>query len=808
MNPLKKTIGWVWLVIGMCTAAAVVIINPFGPSPINRYIKSGILVLPGLKAPVTVHRDEKGMAFIYAETSEDLWLAQGFVTAQDRMFQMELFRRAASGRLSEVAGEETREHDFRTRTLGFRRHAEMHARRLNEKPRLFLQRYVDGVNAFITNRPLDLHLEFRLAGLQVEPWDIADSLAILYFMGWNSAANLKSEMIAQMLIEKLGADRAAEIFPLNVNPDDENQSASDLGRPPSNGARFGIDSDSSLRTYLEDGLLKVGSNNWVASAALSTGGMPVLANDPHLEANILPGPWYPCGLITPRKRAVGATIPGIGGMTIGRTEHIAVGVTNAYGDTQDLYIETVDPRNADNYLEGTDSIPFKVLEEAIKIKDRTAPGGLREERIKIRSTRRGPVISGIMGGFGGDKVITVRWSSFEVMAPDLGLEQVLECRNVDELRSVLENVNQIAMNFVFADSQGDIGWQTTGKIPIRTQGAGLVPYKVRDGHDNWVGWIPWGDMPHASNPARGWVGTCNHLTVGPDYPYHYTTFAAPSFRYRRLVELMDAPGKKSADDHWRYQLDAVNLLARRIAPEIARVLIAHADTRKMGQILAEWDFIDSPGQPGPTIFQAILREFAQLVYSDELGDELAQMMLKNWSFWQERLLQMMLSGDSSWFDIADTPDRRENRDDLYYLAALRSAERMRLVLGEDPAGWLWGKVHVQEFLSPICRTGIWKGWLGGGSHPARGSEESLCRGIYDFGAPFRVAISASLRMVVDLADADKILAVLPGGVAGRQFHPYTTDQIESFMNGAKMHWWFSDRAIHEHIRHTLILRPN
>jgi penicillin amidase len=807
MNSLKKILLPVLLLIILSTAAAVVIINPFGASPLNRYVKNGTLVLPGLNAPVTVHRDEKGMAFIYAGNLDDLWMAQGFVTAQDRLFQMELIRLLASGRISELAGDQMREHDVRSRTLGFRRNAEKHARLLNEKARLFLQKYVDGVNAFIQTRPQDVHLEFRMTGLQAEQWDIVDSLTILYFMGWNSAANLKSEVIAQMLIEKLGPDKAAEIFPLNINPDDAAGPGAVQARTVANAARIGLKQDGSLQMYLEEGLLRVGSNNWVAGAAKSTGGKPVLANDPHLEANILPGPLYPCGLITPRQRAVGATIPGIGGMTIGRTEHIAVGVTNAYSDTQDLYIETVDPRNADNYLEGETSVPFEVIEETLKVRDRAAPDGFREESIKIRLTRRGPVISGVMAGFDTDKVITARWSGFEVMTPGLGLEQLLECRNADELRATLKNVNHIAMNFVLADSHGNFGWQTTGKIPIRKQGIGLVPHEVKDGQDNWIGWIPWSEMPHAVNPARGWVGTCNHMTVGTDYPYHYTSFAAPSFRYRRLVELMDAPGKKSAEDHWGYQLDAMNLLARQIAPEIARVLTAHEDTRKMGRILSDWNFVDSPDQPGPTVFQAIFREFAQLVYSDELGDELAKMMLRNWSFWQERLLLMLLAGDSPWFDIVGTTAIRETRDDLFYMAALRAAESMSPILGDDPAGWLWGKAHVQEFLSPIRRVGIGKNWLGGGSHPARGSEETLCRGIYDFGAPYQVAISASLRMVADLADPDKIMAVLPGGITGRQFDPHTTDQIAPFMNGDKMYWWFSDKAIEVHTKNSLTLNP-
>ncbi|MEJ2286319.1 MAG: penicillin acylase family protein [Desulfobacterales bacterium] len=808
MKWIKRILGLVLiLLIGIITTI-IVIINPFGASPLNNYTKEGNLSLPGLKAPVTVHRDEKGMAYIYARNLEDLYVAQGFVTAQDRLFQMELTRLFASGRISELAGEKGRQLDLRMRTLGFRRHAKKHAALLNEKTRKFLQKYVDGVNAFIETRPENIHLEFKLAGLKPSLWEIADSLTILYYMGWGSAANVNSEIIAQMLIEKIGPVKAAEIFPLNINPDDETGTGARITKPSFENARLNLKFDPNLLANLNDGPLKIGSNNWSAAPDLSPGGKPIVANDPHLEANILPGPWYPCGLITPDLRAIGVTIPGIGGMVIGRTNHIAAGVTNAYGDTQDLYVEMLDPENPDNYLEGNVSIPFEVIEETWRFKDKTAEGGFKKEKLKIRLTRRGPVISGVMPGLKTDRVITVRYSSFEAMAPSIGLERFLECRTVDELRRALKDVNQISLNIVFADSRGDIGWQVTGKLPIRARGEGLIPYVVRDSRDNWTGWIPWDDMPHTFNPARGWVGTCNHLTVRRDYPYHYTTHASPSQRYRRLMELMDAPGQKSVDDHWEFQRDATNLMAKKIAPVMSRALLDHADTRKMGQLLADWDFVDSANNAAPTVCQATYREFALLVYADELGDDLARAMLNNWNFWQERLQKMVLENKSVWFDNIHTTDKKETRDDLFHQAALKAATDLESVMGADPAKWMWGNVHRHEFVSPLRLSGPGSEWLGGGSHPAAGSGETLYRGIYDFNQPYKITVSASLRMVADLGDPDKILAVLPGGVAGRQFDPHTTDQVKSFMDGTKVYWWFSDKAIREHTKHTLTLSPN
>ena len=807
MKWFKRLLGLLLVLIVVVIIAALIVINPFGASPFNRYTKSGSLVLPGLKAPVTVHRDEKGMAYIYAANMGDLFMAQGFVTAQDRLFQMELTKLFASGRISELAGEKAKDLDIRLRTLGFHRQATRHIPLLDDKTQMYFQKYVDGVNAYIETRPQEHHLEFKLVGIQPSKWRSVDSLTILYYMGWLSAGNIRSEIIAQMLVEKLGPVKAAEIFPINFNPDDDPRANASRQKPVFAATRLGAAFDKKLLAHLDAGSLRLGSNNWAVAGEFSSGGKPIMANDPHLEATLLPGPWYPCGLITPQFRAVGVNIPGMAGMPIGRTEHIAVGVTNAYSDTQDLYVETLDPDNPDHYLEGDRSIAFEVIEETLEIKDKSTTGGYRTEKIKIRLTRRGPVISGVMPGLLTDKVISMRWSSFEAMAPSVGFERLLECRTILEVRRALKDVNQIALNYVFADSRGNIGWSTTGKLPVRAQGEALVPYVVQNSRDNWIGWIPWQEMPHNVNPARGWIGTCNHLTVKRDFPYHYASAIAPSYRYRRLIELMDTPEKKSVDDHWAFQRDTVNPMAQEIGPIMARALSAHADTDKLGQILVGWDFSDDPESAAPTVFQAVYREFALLVFADELSEELAKKMLAVWYFWHERLQLMVLEGQSSWFDNILTADRRETRDDLFHQAGLNAIKNLEAKLGNNPDNWQWGKVHRHDFLSPIRRSGAAKDFLGGGSHPAAGSGETLYRGIYDFNMPFKITVAASLRMVVDMADPDKILAVLPGGVSGRQFDPHTTDQVEPFMNGDKLYWWFSDKSIKAHTRHTLTLEP-
>ena len=774
---------------------------------LNDYQIDGELILPDLEKPVTVKRDEKGMAYIYAENIHDAIMAQGFVTAQDRLFQMQLTRFFAQGRISELAGEKGRALDIRMRTIGLHRIAKKQAAMLNRQTRDYFQWYVDGVNGFIKQCPKDVHLEFKLAGIKPESWTVTDSLSILYYMGFSTSANIKTEVVAQMLMEAVGPDKAMEIMPININPDDP--PFKKQPSPPAAKVSYGFSfSDyEKLLAFTSDRHLRVGSNNWAVSPRLSTGGKPVLAGDPHLDTRILPGVWYPLGIITPESRCVGAVIPGLPGFAIGRTSFIAVAATNNYGDMQDLYVETIDPNRPDHYLEGQVSHPFEIIEEKLKIKDKKAPGGFGEENIKIRLTERGPVVSEVLKGLETDKVITLRWAPVETMGEDIGLVQFLTAKSVHEMHEAMEHVPMLCLNWVFADSSGDIGYRASGKIPIRSNNDGTVPYRVVDGNDNWKGWIPQSRMPHSTNPETGWLGTCNHKVVPRDYPYYYSSHFSPSYRYRRLTELLNSPGLKSVDDHWQYQRDEKNLLAEKIAPIMARALLAHKDTEEMGKILSGWDFVDRPDLAAPTIFQATYLAFARMVFEDELGEKTTNILLDDWYFWQERLEKMVLDGSSEWFDNTKTGEKVETSNDLFHQAALKAAAGLGEKFGKDPRNWLWGEVHTLELVSPIRRNGTGKELLGTGQMPMGGSGETLYRGLYDPKDPFSVTISASLRMVADMGDDEKVVAILPGGVTGRLFSPHHKDQVQSVMDGRRMYWWFSDEAIAEHTAHTVRLKP-
>ncbi len=777
-----------------------------GCAGFNRYPTGGSHVVEHLAAPVKVVRDEKGMAYIYADSLDDAMRALGYVTAQDRLFQMTLTRLFAQGRISELAGEIASGLDIRHRTLGFHRQAAVLAENLAPEDRRLLENYIAGINAYIQTGADSYPIEFTLAGIAPEPWTTADSLSILYYMSWDSSANLKSEIIAQMLIERLGEDRAGEIFPLNINPDDERPPAeADL---PASTAAVRISADAMLIGFLHGGTKEIGSNNWVTGPAKSEGGKPIISNDPHLETGILPGIWYPAGIITPDLRIVGVHIAGLPVMPIFRNQHVAVGITNAYGDVQDLYIETLDPANPDHYLEGGNSIPFTIIRETMKIRDKNKKSGFREEPLAIRYTRRGPVVSNVLKGLDTDKVMSLRWAPYEPMKNRLGVADFMRAQSTDDIRRCLASFDVIMLNFVFGDINGNIGWHVSGRLPIRSDGAGTIPTAVTDGADNWVGVVPFDEMPHAYNPDKGWLGTCNHNSVTRDFPYYYSTFFSPSYRYRRLKQLMDRTGVKTAEDHWNFQRDTVNLMAERLAPFMVDTLAGADETKELAEILRQWNHRDDIDAAGATIFHAVYERFAWHTFVDELGEDMAKTMLGTWYFWQERFQQMVLTDRlDHWFDDITTTDKMETKQDILIRAAREAKADLTVALGSNPSKWQWGNVHRHTFVSPVRRDGLGKGLLGGGDWPAPGSVEALYRGIYDYNAPYGVKISASLRMTADLSDTDKVLAVLPGGIAGRVFHPHAKDQIPAFMEGEKVYWWFSDQEIQNNAEAVLTLTP-
>lgn len=784
------------LLISAIVLVILVLLFTLTSGVLNQTQDDGTLLLDILDAPVSVIRDRQGMPYLRAQNKRDLLRAQGFVIAQDRLFQLEMYRAQIHGRLSRYLGEKTIGMDTRMRVLGLTRAAEAHARVLSDSSRQYLQDYLDGMNAYITARADTHPVELKLVGIAPIPWTLTDAMAVLYFVNFETGANLRSELIAQALIDRLGPQRASELFPINVNPrrSEPEKAARINGRTGPRTAHAGTRFDPLAvgpRTRYATSLfpLGLGSNAWAVSPRRSATGAAVLANDPHLDATILPGIWYPIGLSTPDFRAVGGALPGLPGLLIGRSDHLAFSMTNGYGDTQDLYIERPDPDKPGHYREGERSVPFESRVERITVKD--AP----DVEVTIRSTSRGPVLSdhavfGYAGAEGAEPaIITHRWSVREKQLPDLSFDRLMWSRTAAHADQAIRNTTLLTSNIVFADSTGNIGIRSSGLIPIRRNRNGSHPQTVSDGHesgdDHWTGFIAPDDMPGEMNPPRGWVASANHDVRPDNYPYYYSSYFAASYRISRVAQLLDSKPVFAAADHATFQLDTLNLHANRQVPLLVK-LLREGGHKGLAHDLDNWDRHDRADSEGALIFHLLYRLLALEILTDELGDALAEQFFAERYFWLERLDKMLAEQHGPWFDDIRTTDTVETLADLVSRAALVVEQTLQ---ARDAGERRWGDEHRVRFVSPLRLSGTGSGLLGGGDHPMPGSNETLLRSTYTMDDMTRTRSIDSARIVMDLADTNSMRGVVSGGHAARQFHSRQKTYLEQWLGGGLSKWW-------------------
>ena len=835
MNRLIKTL----VVVVVVVAVGVYALLP----KLDSYQQDGELTLPALKSAVTVKRDALGIPYIYAENFNDAMTAQGFVLAQNRLFQMELFRYMAQGRLAELVGEKGLKSDRLVRLLNLNELAERQAKILTAAERNYVERYIAGVNSFIETRPHEFPKVMSLMGHQPTPWQLHDVLVLQYFQIWSSSVNWKQELLALSLMGKLGVEQAGQLMPLTINPEQDSypyQQQVAAALPPG----FDFNFDDALFNE-QASLVAWGSNAWVSGSRINKNGKPIVTNDPHLDPRHLPGFWFPMGIVTPDLRVVGTSPPGVPGFGVARTEHIAYGATNGYADMVDLYIERLDPTQPNIYFEGDTARAMVVREEVIKIKDAEAEGGFREQTLQVRETARGPIISdhGMAlsssrapanaesgdadeGGSSADssslvtanQAISLRWSvavytgteqDGRLAGAETGNLDLLLAKSTEQARAAIAKTSA-PLNYAVADQDGNIARIPSGFVPKRLRGDGLVPQQA-SGVDNWDGLISAAQMPVVMNPEKDWTGTTNHDILPADYPYAYSTHFSPGWRYLRLMELFDKP-QLSADDHWAAVTDNKNMMAERMMPVILAALNSsdstdaqHDDVSALADVMSEWDFFDTKEQVAPLVFQTLFRHLAYRVYDPQLGEPLSRKMLDEVYFWQERFVDRFMADDLAWF--ASDAKSVASRDDLIRLAAVDAKTALSKQFGSDINSWQWGSAHTLTFFHPVLLGQTAARWLGGGVHPGSGSLETLNRGGYTFNDPEHSKVLPSVRIVMDLSDDDKVIAHIPGGVSERLFSASMKNQLVHWLNEEPLYWWFSDKAIDEHTVQTQTLLP-
>lgn len=795
----------------------------------------GTLGVPGLDAPVDVVRDGQGIPHIYAETARDLFAAQGFVHAQDRFWQMDSWRHIGSGRLSEMFGADQVETDAFIRAMGWYELAGAQYDALPPEERGYLDAYAEGVNAYLDTRsPAELGFEYTILefinhAYTPEPWSPVDTLVWGKVMAWDLRGNMDNEIDRALLLGELTADEVHLLYP--AYPDEapvivptgsERTRGPGIEPPPITGrttalrrAAANVDLLDAMTGGWSDG---IGSNSWVISGDKTTTGTPLLANDPHLGIR-MPSIWHQIGLHCAEPGAAcpfdvaGFSFPGVPGVIIGHNATIAWGFTNLGPDVMDLYIERVNPADPDQYEVDGGWVDMTVRNEVISV------AGGEDVEVEVRATRHGPVISDVFDRFDefdaagvelpDDYVVALRWTALEevpsLTSTVMGLNRA---SNWDEFRAALASFSVPAQNVVYADTSGNIGYQAPGLVPVRAAGDGRIPVPGWDDAYEWVGFIPYDELPSVLNPPAGWIAAANNAVVDGGYPHLLTTDWNLGDRARRIVEMIESRETFSVDDVAAMQFDNRSLAAERIRPlflAMSTAGLTPLEQEAMAE-LADWDLANDAESAGAAIFEVAWTTLLGRALDDDVPADIEPNGGVRWSLAIESLAAS--PGSRLWDDR--TTDAVEDRDDIVEASFVAAVAVIADRLGNEVAEWQWGDLHTATFENEtLGRSGIGliEAQFNRGPYATSGGLDIVNATGWTPAEGFAVDWVPSMRMIVDLGDLDASRWVNTTGASGHTHHEHYDDQIARWRIGNSYPWPWSRNAVEAAAEGTLRLIP-
>jgi penicillin amidase len=807
----------------------------------------GFIRVDGLRGPVEVLRDRWGVPHIYARSAEDLFFAEGFVHAQDRFWQMEFWRRISAGRLSEIFGKATLEIDTLMRTFGFRRLAEQEAGMLTPEDRRWLEAYAAGVNAYALHRkPARLGLEFALLGLQgvkleIEPWTPADSIAWGKVMALDLAGNYVNERLNTDILRTVGSKIWTGFLP-PYRPDmpytlNEKEIQQMLG------AGFGLTGRAAVLALGEASA--AGSNNWVVSGTRSASGKPLLANDMHLGIQ-MPSIWYEIGLHGIRPDGTvgrtdacpftvrGYSFPGTPGVITGYNDRIAWGVTNLTTDVQDVFIEKINPSNPDQYEVNGRWVDMEVRTETIKVRKADQPTVIR-----VRSTRHGPIISdrGGMAELAGFSLTpgkdfpegveftaaALQWTALQPTRLVQAVLAVDQASSFRDFRSALRFWDIAAQNFVYADVDGNIGYQSTGLQPIRSRGTGLGPMPGWTDRYEWKGYVPFDKMPYLYNPEKGYVVTANGPIVPPSYAYSFGNDFSTGERARRIRDLIEADTDGlTVQDMERIQGDVFDLHASELVPYLRGIGLSAGtrpwdepdDAKDLAAMqaardrLLAWDSRMQAERPEPALYGFFWLALVDETFRDQFPENMWPP--QSGGRIQQALYYLLKDPRNQWWDDVRTAGVQETRDDILARAFRMGYRAAVKKLGRQLDRWTWGAVHRVEFRNATLGDsgiGLIERMFNRGPVGVAGGDTTVFVTWWDTEKPFDVKYIPSQRLIVDLADPSASLSVHSTGQSGHPFNRHYDDFIEAWRT-VKYHPTLGDRAqVMAQSRERLVLEP-
>jgi len=751
-------------------------------------------------APVKILRDGYGVPYILAESERDGFTAVGYAMAQDRMFQMELIRRATRGRLSEVLGPDLVEVDrlflALTAVKGLDEYYVEQRAELKECAEAFSK----GVNLFLGTGPLPL--EFKILGFNPDPWRPADCMGVALFMAWDLNLAWAADLTAAAVAGKLGPEAVRDFFP---DYPEEAPTIASHGASWASGAVDFLRAGLRARDFFGLGR-QGGSNAWVVSGKKSTTGAPILANDMHLGL-AQPAIWWECGLLAGERRIKGLLVPGVPLALAGQTPHLAWGLTNVMADDADFFIEKVNPENPDEYLAGDAWVEFEKIARTIPVKG--GPPVVQTYRV----TRNGVVINDIKTPVPvQDHVLAMRWAGQDHLGGAFdAFYSIPLARDWEGFSEAVSHFCLPGQNFVYADREGNIGWRMGFRIPRRKGGYNpLLPVEGHSGLKGWDGYYPFEEQPYLFNPPEGFIATANNKTIGPDYPHYISRYFANPDRIVRIREMLTEKDKLSAEDMRAIQADFTSLAARRIRPYILSAWEGREKTplqEQALQMLRDWDLVLTPDSAAAAVFETTYNELFTEAAADELGS-----LFRPWidsAYIADVALDRWLKEDSSVFDNQATSGK-ETRDSIVRRAFTKALERLALETGdENPEKWAWGGLHTLTFKHPFAgKSGLLDRLVNLGPYPVGGGRFTVNPTSYHLWGDPRVFAGASMRHILHPTDPERSTGSITTGQSGHFLSPHYGDQVDLWLNATTHPLSLDEGTVQERSQYTLVLEPS
>ena len=814
MRVALRIVGW-FLTLLILVGGGIIWWLFFRPLP----QVDGTASLPGLQNQVTVERDGWGVPHLRATSLADMAEAQGYVMAQDRLWQMDLLRRVARGQLSEILGSLTVPVDEHFRTLRFGPAAERDAALLDDESRTVMEAYSRGVNKFIEQHQKNLPVEFRLLKYQPQPWRPSDSLVIGAYMYETLTETWEEEFHRAQVAAKVGPEKAKDLYSVDAaldhfvvgdpdapgdgsqrsgdsddDEDDDDMSQDDLLKAGAQtpDAQPGF---TDLTTALAPSVLQwlgesehdirhaLGSNNWVVSGSHTATGKPLLANDTHLELSV-PPIWYQVHLTCPGWNVKGFTIPGAPLAIIGHNDRIAWGFTNNGADVQDLYIETFNPAQPDEYKANGKWLKAQTFDEVIHVK------GAPDRHLPVTITRHGPVVKK-----DGNTGYALRWTATEPGALANSYNRVGKARNWKEFREVMQTIWGPAQNAVYADVNGNIGYLMAARVPIRKKGRGEVPVPGETDAFEWKGYIPFNELPQVLNPAGGLIVTANARVVGPDYKPYLTDHWEEPYRTARIWNLLHDKHDLRPADMMKVQADTYSypdvFLAEQLVPAAKIAPPKDQRAQRLIALAKDWNGIADSDSAVVSFLEGTRHAALKLVLEPVLGDDTALYQWRSTAFLQRVLSER----PPSWL-----PPAYKNYDELLAAAADHAVQRLAKDSGSTRIeDWQWKQFDSLEMLHPLGREGWLKRLFSITGKPQSGTAFSPRAATRRHGP--------AMRFVASPGNWDDSVMLVAGGQSGQLGSIHYSDQFRYWYEGLPVVAPFSDSAQAGTRKHTLILKP-